>query len=263
MPEDHEQPIANQVNEPQLELDAHASPQPGDEPHEGEVNRPYLKVFGPDTGVFDYYLPFGSVTIGRSDHSDIWLPHQTVSRVHATITLDGGKYTLEDANSNYGTTVNNKRVETWDLQHGDSIQIALYVLQFRTHAALPGASAAAAKARLLLRSRFCLLPSTMRLKYRTLDVEPREIFRPGDTLKIGHGGLLVPTATPPPEKCCLELQLYWPNHKSKRYLGDVLGVVSQEDTHWLCVKLHAVARELHGAIVEAARPGSWMDVVPT
>lgn len=230
---------------------------------EPPVHRPYLQIFGPDTGVFEFYLPYGSVTVGRSDHADIWLPHPTVSRVHATISLDNNEYVLEDANSNYGTMVNNKRVESQVLRHGDSIQISLYVLQYRTHPALPGASAAAARARMLLRTKFCLLPSTMRLKYRTIEVAPREIFKPGDTLKIGHGGLLIPAPAPPGDSVCLELQLYWPNQQSKRYLGEILGVIEESGTHWMCVKLHTVAREIHEVVVAASPVGQWVEVAAT
>lgn len=248
---------------PQIEPETLPESEESDNTLEQGMDRPYLQVFGPDTGVFDFYLPFGSVTIGRSDHADIWLPHHTVSRVHATISLDSNEYVIEDANSNYGTIVNNRRVESHVLRHGDSIQISLYVLQFRTHPALPGASAAAAKARMLLRSKFCLLPSAMRLKFRTLEVAPREIFRPGDTLKIGHGGLLIPTPTPPADTVCLELQLFWPNNKSKRYLGEIIGVIPGEVTNWMCVKLHTVPAEVHETIVTAAHPGLWADVVAT
>lgn len=245
--------------EPRSEAELDAVP---DSPRQ-HAHRPYLQVFGPDTGVFEYYLPYGSVTVGRSSHADIYLPHHTVSRVHATITLDNGEYVLEDANSNYGTTLNNKRIESAVLKHGDSIQISLYVLQFRTHPALPGATEAAARARMLLRSKFCLLPSSMRLKYRTFDVSPREIFRPGDTLKIGHGGLLIPTATPPGDAVCLELHLVWPNNRFKRYLGEIMGVIPQAAADGMCIKLHSVAKELHEVIVSAANPGSWVEVPPT
>jgi hypothetical protein len=213
--------------------------------------------------VFEYYLPVSSITLGRSEHADIRLPHHTVSRVHATVSYKDGDYTLEDANSNYGTCVNNKRVEHHVLRHGDSIQISLYVIQFRTHPPLSGASAAAAQAKLLLRSEFCQLPSTMRLKFRTIEVAPREIFKTGDTLKVGHGGLLIPTAAPPGDTACLELQLFWPNHQSKRYLGEIMGVFHEESTYWMCVKLHTVPKELYETIVNAGRPGLWADVVAT
>jgi hypothetical protein len=249
-------PPAGPAADMDVEIDAS---QQGDRPG---AARPYLQVFGPDTGVFEYCLPYGSVTIGRSDHADIWLPHHTVSRVHATITLDNNEYILEDANSNYGTTVNNKRVEAHILRHGDSIQISFYVLQFRTHPALPGATEAAARARVLLRSKFCLLPSTMRLRYRTLEVAPREIFRPGDTLRIGHGGLLLP-ATIVPSVVCLELHLVWPNDHYKRYLGEIMGVIPQGSADWMCVKLHSVAKEVHDVVVSAVPCGPWVEVPST
>lgn len=231
-----------------------------------ERTGPYLKVFGPDTGVFDYFLPEGkTITIGRSEVADIRLPHHTVSRVHAMIANQKGDYVLEDANSNYGITVNGNRIDNHSLRHGDSVQISLYVLQFRTHAAIPGAADAAARAKFLLRMEFCLLPSTMRLRFRTLDVGPREIFRTGDTLKVGYGGLLIP-ADPdavPENAGALELQLVWPNQKSRRYLGEILGVVDLEGSHWLCVKLHSVPKDIYQVIVAAATQGEWHDVVQT
>jgi hypothetical protein len=227
------------------------------------INRPYLQIFGPDIGVFEFYLPDGTITIGRSEHANIRLPHHTVSRVHATMVPIEGGYLLEDANSNYGTTVNKKRVDTHTLRHGDSIQISLYVLQFRTHPTLPGAAEAAARAKLMLRSEFCLLPSTMRLKFRKLVVDPREIFRRGDTLRIGHGGLLIPTPSAEGFTASLELQLLWPTGQSKRYLGEILGVFPAQSTNWMCVKLHTVPKDIHKVIVAAAEAGQWMEVTPT
>jgi hypothetical protein len=254
------EPAGEQAQSPPQRAPANSSlPQTLDHPEK----RPYLQVFGPDTGVFEFYLPYGSVTVGRSDHADIWLPHNTVSRVHATVSYDNGEYVLEDANSNFGTTVNNKRIESHVLRHGDSIQISLYVLQYRTHAALPGASAAAAQARLLLRSKFGLLPSTMRLRLRPLEVAPSEIFRAGDTLTIGHGGLLIPAIHPPEKAACLELQLFWPNNQTKRYLGEILGIVEEKGTKWMCVKLHMVPKEIHEVVIAAAKLGAWSEVAPT
>lgn len=225
--------------------------------------RPHLQGFGPGTGPFEFELGHTSVTIGRSDLADIQLPHHTVSRIHASVALCGGEYVIEDANSAFGTIVNGQPMERHVLRHGDSIQISLYVLQYRTHTPVPGAAAAAQKAKALLRMEFCLLPSTMRLKYRVMEITPRDVFKTGDTLKVGNGGLLIPTTQPPPEGVCLELRLFWPNDQNKRYLGEILGTIPGDTCEWLCVKLHSVPKEIHRLIVSAAKHGDWLDVAPT
>lgn len=224
---------------------------------------PYLKVFGPDTGVFRVPLSEKRITIGRAESAQVQLNHPLVSRVHAFLVHDDGVYIIEDANSSHGTTVNGRPIETHTLRHGDSIQIAMYVIQFRTHPELPGASEAAGRARQLLNSDFHLLPSTMSLRVRHLCVAAREIFRSGDTLTIGRGGLLVPVKDDPADAICLELDLIWPNDRSRRYLGEILGVIPIETLHWMCVKLHQVPREVHDVVVEAAAPDEWIDIAPT
>ena len=257
---DHDENVENQT---QVVSTAIPETSVSDNRVEPTAQRPHLQVFGPDTGVFESPLPEGSITIGRSEHADIKLPHHTVSRIHATISFSNGEYVLEDANSNSGTTVNRNRVESHVLKHGDSAQIAVYVLQFRTHSPVPGALAAAAQARLMLRTEFCLLPSTMRLRFRRLKVDPREIFKSGDTLRIGYGGLLIPTSVTKGYASCVELQLYWPTQQSKRYLGEILGIFPAESTDWMCVKLHSVPKEIHKVVVAASEAEQWVDVAQT
>jgi hypothetical protein len=227
------------------------------------VTKPYLKVFGPDVGVFEYELPARLVTIGRSPEADIQLPNPRVSRAHATITCEADGFVLQDAGSTAGTVVNGQPTDRHELRHGDTIQIGLYILEFRTHGVLPGAVEAAAQAKLLLRGKYCLLPSIMRLRYRPLSIAPKEVFRTGDTLKIGHGGLLIPTANPPGDSLCLELQLSWPTGAARCYLGEVVGVVEKQGIHWICVKLHTVPKHTHEATVDAGQPGTWVEVVAT
>jgi hypothetical protein len=224
---------------------------------------PYLRVFGPDIGVFEHELPRGNTTVGRSERADIRLRNVNVSRYHARITHSDNRYTFEDTGSTRGTEVNRQRVQTHALRHGDTIQIGLYTLQFRTHHAVPGARAAATRAKLLLQSEFCLLPSTMRLRFRTLELAPQNVFRSGDTLRIGHGGLLIPTPTRPDDAACLELHLSWPSDVSKRYLGEIMGAIEEARTHWMCVKLHTVPGSVQQAIVERGQPGPWIDVIAT
>ncbi len=225
--------------------------------------RPYLKVFGSDIGVLEIELTGKPLTIGRLEDADIRLPDPRVSRLHARIECSDGRYTITDANSTCGTMVNGGRIASHELSHGDSVQIANYLLQFRTHTTLPGAAIAAQRAKRLLQADFCTLPSTMRLQHRTLALGPRQVFAAGDTLKIGQGGLLVPTMQPPDEGACLELQLSMANHASRRYLGEIIGVIEEDNTHWMCVKLHTLARDAHEAVVAGAEPGPWNDVDAT
>jgi len=67
-------------------------------------------------------------TIGRADRCDIVLPERQVSRLHAQIRLEGGKYVLYDLGSKNWTFVNGRRItDPYILQDGDEIQIALCV----------------------------------------------------------------------------------------------------------------------------------------
>jgi len=224
------------------------------------ATKPYLRVFGPDVGAFEYELPERIVTIGRSPEADIQLPNPRVSRAHATVSFQDGQFILEDAGSTGGTVLNGQAVKRHELRHGDTIQIGMYLLEFRAHRALPGAAQAAARAKLLLRSEFCLLPSSIRMKYRSLSVAPQEVFRPGDTLKIGYGGVLVPTPVPPDDSACLELELTWPSGASRRYLGEVVGVIEEQGLYWACTKLHSVPKHMHEATVAAGALGEWVEV---
>ena len=240
-----------------------AAPPPAvpDKSAEVPAESPYLKAFGPDIGVIEHELTEKTVTIGRSDEADLRLPDQKVSRRHATVTFSEGKYTLEDGGSKSGTKVNRKAIKSHVLSHGDSIQIGSYVMQYRTHQALPGATAAAKKAKSLLHSQFSLLPSGIQLRFRTLATGPGEVFASGDTLRIGQSGLLVPVSTSPGDCACLELHLRWSGERLKRYLGEIVGVIEEESTHWMCVKLHTVSRELYESTVNSGPPGEWVEVV--
>ncbi len=257
----HQQPIADR------EQQSVASPEPVGEAFvkaiEPPSHSPYLKVFGVDIGMFEIELPRCTITIGRSEDADITLPNQSVSRTHATITPTEAQFILADAGSTGGTTVNGKTSENHVLEHGDSIQIATYVLQFRTHDPLPGAKAAADRAKALLRSEYCTLPSTMRAEFRTLAFGPSSIFAAGDTLNIGKGGLLIPTSTSPSDETCLELHLTITRSVAKRFLGEVMGVIAEGGAQWMCVKLHTVSRDKHEAIVAGADPGPWTQILPT
>lgn len=80
-------------------------------------------VAGPNAGR-RYKLGDGEYIIGRRSDCQIFVPDMRVSRQHARIIKDGGRWAVEDLGSNNGTFVNGNRVQTFDLRHEDEIQIA-------------------------------------------------------------------------------------------------------------------------------------------
>ncbi len=81
-----------------------------------------------------YEVLKGSLSIGRSRDSDIFLEDLAVSRLHASIVnLGNGSYALKDEGSANGTKVNGQLVnkfQTYPLQEGDRIQLGQTVLVF-------------------------------------------------------------------------------------------------------------------------------------
>ncbi|HXT69294.1 MAG TPA: SpoIIE family protein phosphatase [Vicinamibacterales bacterium] len=65
-------------------------------------------------------LPF---TIGRRETNDLRLGGSEVSREHAEIALEEGKYVLRDKASRYGTFVNGEPASECDLKPGDRIRL--------------------------------------------------------------------------------------------------------------------------------------------
>lgn len=69
-------------------------------------------------------------SIGREAGSDLVVPESTVSRLHAEIRYQGGKYVLHDLSTN-GSKVNGKRVaRTQTLRSGDVITIGGHDYEF-------------------------------------------------------------------------------------------------------------------------------------
>lgn len=70
--------------------------------------------------------------IGRRPDCTILLPSSTVSRRHAQVRRDGGRYFLSDLNSTNGTLLNREPVLGDELLHDrDEIGIGIYRLIFR------------------------------------------------------------------------------------------------------------------------------------
>jgi hypothetical protein len=69
-------------------------------------------------------------TIGRSPDCDIFLDDVTVSRKHAELLQEDGRFTIRDLGSLNGTYVNRRRIESSPLSDGDELQIGKYRLTF-------------------------------------------------------------------------------------------------------------------------------------
>lgn len=68
--------------------------------------------------------------LGRHPQGEIVLDDITVSRRHAEIRRDGGRFIITDAGSLNGTYVNGSRVDTRELAAGDEVQVGKFRMLF-------------------------------------------------------------------------------------------------------------------------------------
>ena len=71
-----------------------------------------------------------SMTIGRKQGNDICIDNLAVSGYHARIDKTDHQYILTDLQSTNGTFVNDKKISSHKLRHGDNIIIGKHVLLF-------------------------------------------------------------------------------------------------------------------------------------
>src|SRR5262249_57671471 len=69
-------------------------------------------------------------SVGRSPDCDIFLDDVTVSRSHAVIARESGRFTIEDLGSLNGTFLNRHRIEQAPLTDDDEVQIGKYRFVF-------------------------------------------------------------------------------------------------------------------------------------
>jgi pSer/pThr/pTyr-binding forkhead associated (FHA) protein len=74
-------------------------------------------------------------TIGRDSKSNIHLDDPSVSRLHASLSMVGTQFFVEDHKSTNGTFLNKKRVTMHVLKDGDEIALGHFNLRFEDDAA--------------------------------------------------------------------------------------------------------------------------------
>lgn len=78
----------------------------------------------------EYPFAKDSITLGRQEDNAIVIDNLAVSGYHAKIDKVGGEYILTDLQSTNGTFVNEQKVVSHRLSHGDNIIIGKHVLLF-------------------------------------------------------------------------------------------------------------------------------------
>ncbi len=78
----------------------------------------------------EYPFAKDSITMGRQEDNTIVIDNLAVSGYHAKIDKFGGEYILTDLQSTNGTFVNDEKVVSHKLSHGDNIVIGKHVILF-------------------------------------------------------------------------------------------------------------------------------------
>lgn len=78
----------------------------------------------------DYSFDKDGITIGRNDENTIVIDNLAVSGFHSRIDKAGSDYILTDLQSTNGTFVNDQRVSSYKLAHGDNIVVGKHILLF-------------------------------------------------------------------------------------------------------------------------------------
>ena len=120
--------------------------------NDGQNSPPAKLVWSdPQTGVIrEFVLQEGcSATLGRTAENDVHIPERQVSRRHAVISCQDGRFSINDRGSTNGTFVNDKKVEDEQpLRVGDEVRLFTTVIRLMSAADKTAQAAGGEKASL-------------------------------------------------------------------------------------------------------------------
>ena len=222
---------------------------------------PILRVFNITEGVRDYVLCSEQLVFGRDrSRVDVCVHDISVSRVHFKLFLRNGLYYIEDMDSSCGTLVNNRMVRTHKLSYGDHIQTGSTVCEFLAIDDGLADDLEQTDTVSELMTQYRSLPSRMQLSYRVLRVLSRALYRPGDTVIVGRGGILVKLELDPEDvNYVIELKIVWPDGTFKTFMGEIVAIIKKHEL--VCVKLHHIPEEKLNTILDKMERGCWNRVL--
>lgn len=97
--------------------------------NDASVRAHLVALAGPDEGK-EIALTKDEIVVGRAADSDIVVADASVSRQHARLVREGGRYVLVDNRSGNGTFVAGQRVDRQPLQSGDSLTFGNVAFRF-------------------------------------------------------------------------------------------------------------------------------------
>lgn len=216
-----------------------------------------LRVFDLAQGFRELPLSGKRLIIGRdSGTADLIFDDPAISRTHAMLFPDNNSWIIKDLKSASGTFVNQNCIEIAALENGDNIRVGNTAMEFfrdlegekKDHTCITLSGIA---------ERFRCLPPGIGLNCRVLQLEAEKVFRPGDTVQIGEGGIKIPN--PLGENwvnAVVELEFLWPGGQRRLILGEVL----QNHHGKLCIKLHNLSKERYEYLMTRVRRGSWIPI---
>ena len=83
-----------------------------------------------DGNTKEFQFEKGPISIGRGQNSNIFLPDRAVSRQHAVIQSDDGKWFIEDLDSTSKTYLNDEAIHKAEIKHGDCVRITDFIIDF-------------------------------------------------------------------------------------------------------------------------------------